>query len=124
MNHRFSRLATGGLAVAVVLLTCGRGWATYYKLGPTKDEWGLKYDVDVTDAGNGKLNVEFTLADEGRLKPFYTLEVIALSKETDERGGHSYDVKEKIELKPTKDGKRVGVIQMPKDCLTAPRFGF
>ena len=76
MNHRFSRLATGGLAVAVVLLTCGRGWATYYKLGPTKDEWGLKYDVDVTDAGNGKLNVEFTLADEGRLKPFYTLEVI------------------------------------------------
>ena len=117
MSNRFPRLATGGLVVAVVLLMCGQGWAVYYGLGPSKDEWGFKYDVDVKDAGGDKVNVEFTLADEGRLKPFYTLEVIAFSKQPDEQGRYSYDVKQKIELKPTKDGKRVGVVQMPKECL-------
>jgi hypothetical protein len=117
MSNRFSRWATGGLAVAVALLMCGQGWAVYYGLGPSKDEWGLKYDVDVKDAGPDKVNVEFTLADEGRLKPFYTLEVIAFSKQPDEQGRYSYDVKQKIELKPTRDGKRVGVVQMPKECL-------
>jgi hypothetical protein len=117
MNNRFSRLATGGLAVAIVLLTCDRGWAVYWGLGPSKDEWGLKYDVDVTDAGNDKVNVVFTLGDEGRLKPFYTMEMIAFSKQPDEEGRFSYDVKEKIVLKRTPDGKRVGTVQMPKECL-------
>jgi hypothetical protein len=117
MSTRLSRWATAMLVVAVILFMSDRSWAVYYGLGPSKDEWGLKYDVAVNDAGGDKVNVEFTLADEGRLKPFYTLEVIAFSKQPDEEGRFSYDVKEKIELKPTKDGKRVGVVQMRKDCL-------
>ncbi len=56
-------------------------------------------------------------ATEGRLKPFYTLELIAFSKKPDEQGLYSYDVKQKIELKRTPEGKRVGVVQMPKECL-------
>ena len=59
----------------------------------------------------------FTLADEGRLKPFYSIELIALSKETDSQGGHGYDVKAPIKLKPTEDGRRVGQVQIRKDLL-------
>jgi hypothetical protein len=95
----------------------GRSWAIYNVLGSSKDEWGLKYDVQVNDAGGDTVTVVFTLADEGKLKPFYSLEVIAMSKETDTQGGHGYDVKKLIELKATKDGKRVGQVQIKKEFL-------
>ena len=92
----------------------GRSWAVYYALGPSKDEWGLKYDVEVNAADGDKLNVVFTLADEGRLKPIYSVTVVAFSK-PDSQGGRSYDVKAPIELKPTKDGKRTGQVQIRKE---------
>ena len=84
-------------------------------LGPSKDEWGLKYDVQVNDAGGGMQTVVFTVADEGRLKPVALIELIALNKETDSQGGHAYDVKAPIELKPTQDGRRAGQVQMRKE---------
>src|SRR4051812_48100000 len=99
MSIRFSRVAIVGLAIALMLTIAGRSWAIYNGLGPSKDEWGLKYDVAVYEAGNDKATVVMTLADEGRLKPFYSVEVIALSKEVDEQGGHSYDVKAPLEFK-------------------------
>src|SRR5262249_39559072 len=80
MNFRFSRLATGVLVVAAVVLTANHSWAVYYQLDPSKDEWGLKYDVELSAADRGMVNVVFTLADEGRLKPFYSITVVAFSK--------------------------------------------
>ncbi len=117
MSTGLSRLAGAMLVVAVVLLSCGRSWAIYNVLGPSKDEWGVKYDVEVKDAGRDMVTVVFTLADEGRLKPFYSVEVIAMNKETDSQGGHAYDVKEKIVLKPTEDGRRVGEVKIRKEFL-------
>jgi hypothetical protein len=117
MSIRFSRLATAMLVVAVILLTSGRSWAIYNVLGPSKDEWGVKYDVQVKDTGRDTVTVVFTLDDEGRLKPFYSVEVIAMNKETDSQGGHGYDVKKKIVLKPTEDGRRVGQVQVRKEFL-------
>ncbi len=105
------------LVVAVILLMSGRSWAIYNVLGPSKDEWGLKYDVEVKDAGGGKVTVVFTLADEGRLKPFDLIELFAFSKETDNQGGHSYDVRAPIELKTTRDGRRTGQAQMGKEFV-------
>ncbi|MCE9548320.1 MAG: hypothetical protein K8T25_22835 [Planctomycetia bacterium] len=113
MNIRLSRWATGVLVVAVVVLMAGRGWAVYYQLDPSKDEWGLKYDVQLSPAESDTMNVVFTLASEGRLKPIYSITVVAFSK-PDSDGGRSYDVKAPIELKTTKDGKRVGQVQIPK----------
>jgi len=114
MNTGLPRLAAAVLVIAVVLLTSARSWAIFDVLGPSKDEWGLKYDVKINDAGSDTVTIVFTLADEGRLKPLSTIELYAFNKETDEQGGHAYDVKETIELKPTKDGRRVGQAQMPK----------
>jgi len=117
MSIRLSRLGRAMLVVAVILLMSGRGWAIYNVLGPSKDEWGVKYDIAVYDAGSGMLTVVFTLADEGRLKPFYSIELIVLSKEIDNQGGHSYDVKTPIVLKTTSDGRRAGQAQMRKELL-------
>ncbi len=122
MNTRFLRLATGMLVVATMVLMSERSWAIYYRLGPSKDEWGLKYDVAVQDAGSDTLTVVFTLADEGRLKPIYSIELVAFSKQTDKQGGRSYDVKAPIELKPTEDGRRVGQVQIRKEFVDRAKF--
>jgi hypothetical protein len=112
MNLRFSRLATGALVVAAAALMPGSSWAVFYPLGPSKDEWGLKYEVEVNPADGDNLNVLFTLADEGRLKPIYSATVVAFSNPRSNDG--AYLVKAKIDLKPTKDGKLTGQVQIPK----------
>jgi hypothetical protein len=117
MSIRLSRVATGMLVVTIMVLMSDQSWAIREGLGPSKDEWGLKYDVAVHDADGDKVTVVFTLADEGRLKPFYSLDVIAWSKPTDPRAGRTYDLNVPIKLKPTQDGKRTGEVQISKEFL-------
>jgi hypothetical protein len=114
MNSRYSRLATSVLVIAAVVLVPSFSWAVYYPLGPSKDEWGLKYDVEVNAADGDKLNVNFTLADQGRLKPIYSATVIAFSNPNSD-GSRSYLVKAQIDLKPNKDGKLTGQTQIGKE---------
>jgi hypothetical protein len=103
--------ATGVLvAIAVVLMT-NPSWAVWYALGPSKDEWGLKYDVDV-DASGDKLIVHFTLADQGRLKPIHSVFVMAFSNP--DRSGTNL-VKTSITMKPTEDGKLTGQVAVGKE---------
>jgi hypothetical protein len=122
MSIRLSRVATGMLVVAAMVLMSGHCWAIYYGLGPSKDEWGLKYDVAVNDADGDMVTVEFTLANEGRLKPIHSIDLVAFSKQTDSQGGRSYDLKERIELKPTKDGRRAGQVQIRKEFVDRAKF--
>jgi hypothetical protein len=122
MNIRFSRLATGLLVVAAMVLMSDRSWAIYYRLDPSPDEWGLKYDVAVQDADSDTMTVVFTLADEGRLKPIHSIELVAFSKQTDSQGGRSYDVKEPIKVKPTEDGRRMGQVQIRKEFADRAKF--
>lgn len=122
MNIRLSRFASAMLVVAAIFLMPGRSWAVYYWLGPSKDDWGMKYGVEINDAGQDTVTVVFNLADEGRLKPFDLIELIALNKETDSQGGHTYDVRAKIELKTTKDGRRAGQVQIRKEFADRAKF--
>ena len=93
MSIRWSHIAMTVLLVAAVLLMSGRSWAVYYGLGPSNDEWKLKYDVEINPADGDTLSVVFILADEGRLKPIYSMALIVFSQQTDSRGGRSYDLK-------------------------------
>ncbi len=114
MSIRVPRVATGVLVVAVMALLPSLCWAVYYELGPSKDEWGLKYDVAVSDTDGDKASVVFTLADEGRLKPIYSATVVAFSKPGRD-GGRTYDVKAPLEFKTTQGGQRVAQVQIPKE---------
>lgn len=122
MNMGLSRWSTGMLVIAAVVMMSSRCWAIREGLGPSKDEWGMKYDVAIHDADGDKLTIVFTLADEGRLKPFDSIELVVFSKQTDSQGGRSYDVLERIELKATKDGKREGQVQVRKDFADRAHF--
>jgi hypothetical protein len=108
---RFSGLATGGLVFAAVVLIAGTSWAIFEGLGPSKDEWKLKYDVQVSAADGDLLNVAFTLVDEGRLKPIHSISVVAFSR-PDQYGARTWDLKAPIELSPTRNGTRVGQVQI------------
>ena len=112
MNLRCLRLATGVLVVAAVVSMPGSSEAVFYPLGPSKDEWGLKYEVEVNTADGDKLNVRFTLADQGRLTPIYSATVVAFSNPISNDG--AYLLKAQIDLKPTNDGKLTGQVQIPK----------
>ena len=112
MVFRFLRLATGLLVVIAVVLMTSRSWAHWYGLGPSKDEWGLKYDGEVDAANSDKLTVHFTIADQGRLKPIHSVFVMAFSNP--DRSGTNL-VKTSITLKPTVDGKLTGQVEVGKE---------
>lgn len=113
MSFRVSRLATGVLMVVAVVLMSSVGWAYFYELGPSKNEWGLKYDGEVTAAEGDKLNVRFTLADAGRLNPIYSATVVAFSNPGPD-GGQAYLINERINLQPTQDGHLTGQVQISR----------
>jgi hypothetical protein len=104
--------ATGVLVVVAVVLMTSTTWAVWYALGPSKDEWGLKYDVEVDAVNRDKLIVHFTLADSGRLKPIHSVFVMAFSNR-DQTGTNL--VKTPITMQPTKDGKLTGQVEVGKE---------
>jgi hypothetical protein len=116
MNLRLSRLATSGLVVAAVLLIAERCFAVFFPLGPSKDEWGLKYEVEASATAEGKVNVLFTLADEGRLKPIHSATLVAFSN-PDYDGSRSVLADTPIVLKPNKAGKLAGQAQINKELV-------
>jgi hypothetical protein len=114
MSIRFSRVATAVLSVATVLLVAQTSWAIRQGLTSNPADWNLDYDVQVEELDSDNLLVEFTVADEGRLKPFYSIDLVSFSKQTDNQGGRAYDMNEPIKLAPAADGKRVGKVQVPR----------
>jgi hypothetical protein len=116
MGFRFSPLAKGVLVVAAVVLMSSLSWAVYYELPYSKDEWGLKYEGEVTATNEGKLNVSFTLADQGRLKPIHSVHIFALSKPRPD-GSRVYLLKAPMPLKPTEDGKQAGQLQIGRELI-------
>ncbi len=115
MGIRLPRWAASVLVIAVVGLISDPCRAVYYELNPSKDEWKLKYHVEISAADAKTLNVVVTLADEGRLKPIHSITVVAFSRQTDGQGGRSYDVKAPIVFQTTAEGTRAGQVQIRKE---------
>ena len=111
MVFRLSPLATGLLGVIAVVLMTNCSSAHWYALGPSKDEWGLKYDGNVDSASGDKLIVHFTIADQGRLKSIHSVFVMAFSN-PDLTGTNL--VKTSITMKPTEDGQLTGQVEVEK----------
>lgn len=113
MRSRSSRAVVSLLAVSLVAMTSAYCLAVYHDLGPSKDDWKMKYDLKVNGSDGDMVDVSFVLADEGRLKPIYSATVVAFSA-PDRDGGRSYDVKAPIELKKAASG-RGGKVQIRKE---------
>lgn len=79
MPRRKYCLSAGTFAVSV--LAGGLAWALGLGLGETKEQLKLKYDVSVTDHGTGRATIRLTIADQGRLKPLSSVDLVIPSKD-------------------------------------------
>ena len=96
--------------LASLLLSAHRASAMGEILGQSKEELKLKYDVVVHDPDNGIVQVQFTLADEGRMKPLYGVELMLPMA----NGSGSYDLVAPLDLREI-DGKRQVTVQLKKE---------
>jgi hypothetical protein len=108
MPRRTFCLRTASCA-AIVLLSAGLAWALGFELGETKDQLGLKYDVAVQDHGTGRVTVTLTIADDGRLKPLRSVDLVVPS---DDGAGH-VDLALSLALKDS-GGKRTASVHLKR----------
>ncbi len=66
---------------AAIVLAANLAWAEGLGLAETKEQLKLKYDVSSADHGTGRVTVNLTIADEGRLKPLDSVDLVIPSKD-------------------------------------------
>ena len=76
MSARMLRLSL--VVSALIFSTTSFGWALF-EIGGTKEQHQLKYDVLIGEHKNGNLSIDFTLLDEGRLKPLTSVVLVIRS---------------------------------------------
>jgi hypothetical protein len=85
-----------------------------FRLGGSKEELNLKYDVSVYDHNTGRVTVTFRLEDEGRLQPVRSIAFHIPSTEMHDGGGNKSDLTMSIAM--SKEGtEQVGRIHIRKD---------
>lgn len=68
------------LVLAAVIAGASLAHALGLGLGETKEQLGLKYDVTVSNHGTGRVTINLTIADEGRLKPLRSVDLVIPNK--------------------------------------------
>jgi len=109
---RTARIVLGIMAVLVI--PASFALALGFRLGESKDELELKYDISVYDHDTGRVTVTFTLEDEGRLKPITSIDLHIPSTEMHDSGGFKSDLT--LSMATSKEGtKQVGRVHIRKD---------
>lgn len=109
---RTARIVLGIVVALAIPASCA--FALGFRLGESKDQLKLKYNVSVYDHDTGRVTVRFTLEDEGRLKPITSIDLHIPSDEMHEGGGFKSDLT--ISMAVSKEGaKQVGRVHIRKD---------
>jgi hypothetical protein len=72
-----------------------------------KDELKLKYDVSMTDYGNGRVGVTFTVIDEGKLGPPTSVDLELPGRDRDAQGGAAPELHLSLEMRKTDAGAKI-----------------
>ncbi|HEV2293645.1 MAG TPA: hypothetical protein VGR35_07305 [Tepidisphaeraceae bacterium] len=126
---RISRWAAAVLIAAAVVWTADRAWGVGFTLGQTKEQLQLKYDVAVEhhafdERGTGRVTVELTLADEGRLKPLDAVQLVIPGKEKNKDGSYWMDLVVSIDMVKVDDGNRVGRVHILRELAERAEIQF
>lgn len=100
--------------VGTLVIPASFAMALGFLLGESKEELNLEYDVSVYDHDTGRVTVEFTLQDEGRLKPITSVDFHIPSTEKHDNGGSMSDLTMSMALRPNGENQ-VGRIHIRKD---------
>jgi hypothetical protein len=102
--------STSFVFAAVVLTATNLAWGLGFELGETKEQLKLRYDVSWMDHHTGRVTVNVTLADEGRLGP---LRSVALQIRPEEGTGY---VDLSTTLSPREsEGKRIYTVHLTRE---------
>ncbi|PQO46981.1 hypothetical protein [Blastopirellula marina] len=100
--------------VGTLVIPASFAMALGFLLGESKEELNLEYDVSVYDHDTGRVTVEFTLQDEGRLKPITSVDFHIPSTEKNDNGGSMSDLTMSMALR--KEGaNQVARVHIRKD---------
>lgn len=69
------------VVLAGIALAAHAAWALGLKLGETKEQLKLDYQVAAVDHGTGRVTVNLTIADQGRLKPLTGVDLVVPSRD-------------------------------------------
>ena len=70
------RLCVSLFAFAAVVLAASLAWALGAQLSESKAELKLKYNLEVSDHGTGRVTAVLKITDEGRLKPLDSVDLV------------------------------------------------
>jgi len=63
------KLCLPSILLAALVLSAQSAWALGFELSETKEALKLDYELSATDHGTGRVTINLTIANEGRLKP-------------------------------------------------------
>lgn len=109
------------MVFAAIVLPASLVWALGEQLGETKEQLKLKYDVSVKDHGTGRVTVVLTIADQGRLKPLYSVHLVVPAKDRDKDGSGYVDLSVSLATREI-DGKQVARIHLLKELAERADF--
>ena len=75
------KLGLPSIAFAAIFLAANSAWALGRQLSETKEQLKLDYKVSAVDHGTGRVTVNVTIADAGRLKPLDSVYLVVPSKD-------------------------------------------
>jgi len=101
-------------AIAVVAIPTSFALAEGFQLGESKEELKLKYDISVYDHDTGRVTIEFTLIDAGRITPITSVDLSIPSEEKHDSGGFKSDLTMSMALGKV-GAKQVGRVHIRKD---------
>ncbi|WP_339731535.1 hypothetical protein [uncultured Gimesia sp.] len=73
--------ALSSLTFFGLLLSVTVAWAIGFEIGQSKEELELKYEISVVDHGTGRVTVNLVIADEGKLKPLDSVDLVISSED-------------------------------------------
>ena len=85
-----------------------------FQLGESKQKLKLEYDVSVYDHDTGRVTIEFSLNDAGRLTPITSVDLSIPSDEKHDGGGFKSDLTISMALR-NEGTKQVGRVHIRKD---------
>ena len=94
---------------ATALATC-LAWAEGFGLGKMKEQLKLKYDVSVKNQGTGRITVNLTITDQGKLKPLDSVDLVISSKD----GTNFFDLSLSLATKKV-DGKLLSRVHLKRE---------
>ena len=102
------------IVLATIVIPASLSWAIGFRLGQSKEQLKLDYDVVVKDHGTGRVTVVLTMADQGKLTPLTSVQLVIPDKEKNDTGGHYADLSVALAIRE-QSGKQVVRVHVLKE---------